>query len=131
MNRSRRLSVDLSAGVGSHIRRSSVDYGTGVDPFSRRSSVDFGNLGLPLSLPTTPSIELRSPTGPPSRRPSDDLNIGVGVTVSIVYWHYGFILLSNKLYSIDTGEPNIACHQDGRRYTCMLALVPVGRIFTF
>lgn len=84
MNRDRRLSVDLSGGTGLYTRRPSFDYSAGIEQFSRRPTIDFGSLGLPVSLPQSPTSDLNSPPETPSRRPSVDLTAGLGVTVKIV-----------------------------------------------
>lgn len=64
MNRPRRLSVDLSGGVGIPSRRGSVDLSGFGGQFSRRSSVDYtgaGHLIFPVNI--SPATDVRSPSG--------------------------------------------------------------------
>ena len=86
MSRSRRSSVDLSAGViPPRSRRSSVDFSAGVGQISRRPSVDYssgvGPLGLPIRLSVDSGFSASVVTN--NRRPSVDLSPGVEDSVSL------------------------------------------------
>lgn len=91
MSRSRRSSVDLSAGViPPRSRRSSVDFSAGVGQISRRPSVDYssgvGPLGLPIRLSVDSGFSASVVTN--NRRPSVDLSPGVEDSLSrwSSYW---------------------------------------------
>ena len=76
MSRSRRSSVDLSAGVVPLSRRSSVDYSADVGQFSRRPSIDYSaDVG---QFSRRPSIDYSADVGQFSRRQSIDFGAGVG-----------------------------------------------------
>ncbi|KAH3773435.1 hypothetical protein DPMN_174796 [Dreissena polymorpha] len=84
MNSRRRLSIDLSAGLG--------------DTRSRRSSVDFGVKSSPLSPSSYgPLFDLRSPTESRSRRASVDFGSGQSTITVCVYLQ---VALNIQVYGV-------------------------------